>query len=148
VISASANVMSRLAILVNQFDDEFTGEKRLSLLRGVAGYLKIYYRARGADGNYHTTHAIFKLVEPDKQGRFSNELLRENYRSALKIVDLLNPENSLFIRKPLGDASQEGLIGAKTTPHGGGRRWAGLNDAAVQTVLEWINGAKWRAAGK
>ncbi len=108
--------------------------------------------AKGADGNAcvncHTTHAIFKLVEPDKQGRFTGEQLRENYRSALKIVDLSNPENSLFIRKPLGDASQEGLVGAKTTPHGGGRRWSGLNDPAVQTVLEWINGAKVKAAAK
>ncbi|MGH9853610.1 MAG: HEAT repeat domain-containing protein, partial [Blastocatellia bacterium] len=46
VISASANVMSRLASLVNQFDQEFTGERRLSLFKGVAGYLKIYYRGR------------------------------------------------------------------------------------------------------
>ncbi|HEY8460061.1 MAG TPA: hypothetical protein VIM99_06745, partial [Blastocatellia bacterium] len=46
VISASANVMSRLASLVDQYDGEFTGEKRLSLLKGVAGYLKIYYRGR------------------------------------------------------------------------------------------------------
>jgi hypothetical protein len=102
--------------------------------------------AKGPDGNAcvncHTTHAIFKLVEPDNQGRFSDQQLRENYRSALKIVDLSNPENSLLIRKPLSDASQEGVVGANTTPHGGGRRWSGPNDAAVQTVLEWIHGAK------
>ncbi|HKC89194.1 MAG TPA: HEAT repeat domain-containing protein, partial [Blastocatellia bacterium] len=46
VISAPANVMSRLASLVDQFDGEFTGEKRLSLLKGVAAYLKIYYKGR------------------------------------------------------------------------------------------------------
>src|SRR5262245_50152785 len=46
VISAPANVLSRLAALVDQYDDEFTGEKRLSLLKGVAGYLKIYYKGR------------------------------------------------------------------------------------------------------
>jgi hypothetical protein len=101
---------------------------------------------KGADNNAcvncHTTHTIFKLMEPDKQGRFSEEQLRENYRSALKVVDLANPENSLLIRKPTGDASQEGLVGSKKTPHGGGMRWNGLSDPAVQTVLEWINGAK------
>ncbi len=106
--------------------------------------------AKGADGNAcvncHTTHTIFKLVEPDKQGRGAEEQLRENYRSALKVVDMANPENSLIIRKPTGDASQEGLIGSKKTPHGGGMRWNGLNDPATQTVLEWINGAKLKAA--
>ncbi len=101
---------------------------------------------KGPDGaacvNCHTTHTVFKLVEPDKQGRFTEEQLRENYRSALKVVDMANPENSLIIRKPTGDASQEGLIGSKKTPHGGGMRWNGLTDPATQTVLEWINGAK------
>ena len=106
--------------------------------------------AKGADGNAcvncHTTHTIFKLIEPDKQGRFTEEQLRENYRSALKVVDMANAENSLIIRKPTGDASQEGLVGSKKTPHGGGMRWNGLNDPATQTVLEWINGAKFKAA--
>jgi hypothetical protein len=107
---------------------------------------------KGPDGNAcvncHTTHTIFKLVEPDKQGRFTEDQLRENYRSALKVVDLANPETSLIIRKPLGDASQEGLVGSKKTPHGGGMRWNGLTDPATQTVLEWINGAKLKAADK
>ncbi|MBO0725660.1 MAG: HEAT repeat domain-containing protein, partial [Blastocatellia bacterium] len=105
--------------------------------------------AKGADGNAcvncHTTHTIFKLVEPDKDGRLTDEKLRENYRSALKVVDMANPENSLIIRKPTGDATQEGLVGSKKTPHGGGMRWNGLNDPATQTVLEWINGAKLKA---
>ena len=102
--------------------------------------------SKGADGNAcvncHTTHTIFKLIEPDKQGRLTEEQLRENYRSALKVVDMASPENSLIIRKPTGDASQEGLIGSKKTPHGGGMRWNGVTDPAVLTVLEWINGAK------
>jgi len=58
---------------------------------------------------------------------------------------MANPENSLIIRKPTGDASQEGLVGSKKTPHGGGMRWNGLSDPATQTVLEWINGAKFKA---
>ncbi|MBA3440696.1 MAG: HEAT repeat domain-containing protein [Pyrinomonadaceae bacterium] len=105
---------------------------------------------KGADGNAcvncHVTHTIFKLNEPNKEGRFTEAQLRENYRSALKVVDLINPENGLLLRKPTGDASQEGLIGAKTTPHGGGRRWQGAGDQAYQIVLEWINGAKVPAA--
>lgn len=101
---------------------------------------------KGADGNAclncHTTHAIFQLVGPDNSGRFTDAILRENYRSALRVVDLSNPENSLILRKPIGDASQEGLVDSKKTPHGGGPRWQGAGDTAYETVLEWINGAK------
>ena len=54
---------------------------------------------KGADGNAclncHTTHAIFQLVGSDNSGRFTDAILRENYRSALRVVDLSNPENSL-----------------------------------------------------
>ena len=120
--------------------------KSCSITTSLSGALCRCSRGKGADGNAcvncHTTHTIFKLIEPDKQGRFTDEQLRENYRSALKVVDMANPENSLIIRKPTGDASQEGLIGSKKTPHGGGMRWNGLTDPAVQTVMEWINGAK------
>jgi HEAT repeat protein len=104
---------------------------------------------KGADGNAcvncHTTHAIFKLLEPDKQGGFTGAQHRENYRSALKVVDLANPENSLLLRKPIGDASQEGLIDSQKTPHGGGPRWQ-PGDASYQAVLDWINGAKVKTA--
>jgi hypothetical protein len=105
---------------------------------------------RGADGNgcvnCHATHTIFRLVEPDKQGRFTDAALRENYRSALKVVDLANPENSLLLRKPTSDSSVEGVAGASRTAHGGGVRWQGASDPAYREVLEWINGAKVKAA--
>jgi HEAT repeat protein len=101
---------------------------------------------KGADGNAcvncHATHTIFRLTPPDVSGRFTEQQLRDSFQSALKVVDLASPENSLLIRKPTGDASQEGLIGAKKTPHGGGQRWNGMTDPAVLTVLEWLNGAK------
>jgi hypothetical protein len=107
---------------------------------------------RGADGNgcvnCHATHTIFRLVEPDKQGRFSDAALRENYRSALKVVDLANPENSLILRKPTSDSSVEGVAGASRTAHGGGVRWHGASDPAYREVLEWINGAKVKAVAK
>lgn len=108
--------------------------------------------AKGRDGNAcvdcHATHAILKLNPPDKTGRFAEPQLRENYASALRVSDLMNPENSLLLRKPISDASQEGVVGAKRTPHGGGPRWGGAEDAAYRTVLEWINGAKLAATTK
>ena len=101
---------------------------------------------KGPDGNAcvncHTTHAIFKLNEPAKNGELTESQLRENYRSALKVIDLTNPENSLLLRKPTSDSSQEGLAGSKRTAHGGGIRWQGANDPSYQMVLRWINGAK------
>ncbi|MBK7598426.1 MAG: HEAT repeat domain-containing protein [Acidobacteria bacterium] len=102
---------------------------------------------KGPDGNAcvncHVTHTIFKLVEPDNQGRFTDAQIRENYRYALKVVDLANPENSLILRKPTSDSSVEGIAGAKRTAHGGGIRWpATTGDPAYQTLLEWINGAR------
>lgn len=105
----------------------------------------------GADGNAciqcHSNHAIFRLAGQGSGAPLSEGALRENYRSALKVVDLATPENSLLLRKPLGDASQEGVVGSSKTPHGGGPRWAGATSVEYQTVLEWINGAK-LAAGK
>lgn len=101
---------------------------------------------KGPDGNAcvncHATHTIFRLTPPGASGRFTEEQLRDNYRSALKVVDLANPENSLILRKPISDSLQEGVVGAKKTAHGGGMRWQGTSDPAWQTVLEWINGAK------
>lgn len=106
--------------------------------------------AKGRDGNAcmdcHATHAILKLNPPDKAGRFTEAQLRENYASALRVSDLINPENSLLLRKPISDASQEGVVGARRTPHGGGPRWTGADDPAYRTVLEWINGARLAAS--
>jgi len=107
---------------------------------------------KGQDGNAcvdcHATHAILKLNPPDKAGHFTEAQLRENYTSALRVSDLMNPENSLLLRKPISDASQEGVVGARRTPHGGGPRWAGADDPAYRTVLEWINGGKLKPAVK
>lgn len=108
--------------------------------------------AKGQDGNAcvdcHATHALLKLNPPDKTGRFAEMQLRENFASAVKMSDLMNPENSLLLRKPISDASQEGVVGARRTPHGGGPRWSGADDPAYRTVLEWINGAKVQTSTK
>ncbi|HQR33740.1 MAG TPA: hypothetical protein PLK30_13475, partial [Blastocatellia bacterium] len=106
--------------------------------------------AKGRDGNAcvtcHDTHAILRLSRPDAAGNYTASQLRDNYTSALKVVDTINPENSLLLRKPISDASQEGVVGARRTPHGGGPRWSGMDDPAYRTVLEWINGAKMSAS--
>ncbi|MEP7271428.1 MAG: hypothetical protein ABI882_07970 [Acidobacteriota bacterium] len=100
---------------------------------------------KGADGNAcvncHSTHAIFRLQEPGPGG-YTEERLRENYTSALKVVDLSTPESSFILRKPISNPDQEGVVGAKKLSHGGGQRWVGTDDPSYRTILEWINGAR------
>ncbi len=102
--------------------------------------------AKGRDGNAcvncHFNHTILKLTPPDAAGRLAESQLRENYASASRVVDRANPENSLILRKPTSDAAQEGVVGSKRIPHGGGQRWTGIDDPAYRTVLDWINGAR------
>ncbi|MBK9708485.1 MAG: HEAT repeat domain-containing protein [Acidobacteria bacterium] len=98
VISASANVMSRLAMLVNQYDSQFTGQKRISLLRGVGGYLKLYYKDRTelpndeSNGNtplvsaYEVAWYSWKVF--DELGRTTGEPEFAQYRDLVrKLID-------------------------------------------------------------
>jgi cellulose synthase operon protein C len=98
------------------------------------------------DGNAcmdcHYNHTILKLNLPQANGQWTEAQIRENYAAALRVIDPAVPENSLLLRKPVGNAEVEGLVGAKKIPHGGGQRWTGVDDPAYKTILEWINGAK------
>jgi hypothetical protein len=104
------------------------------------------FARKGPDGQAcatcHQTHTIFRLSRPGPNGSFSEEQSQLHYRSALKVVDLANPERSLLLRKPLSDARDEGVLDQKTLSHGGGIRWADAEDPAYRVILEWINGAK------
>jgi hypothetical protein len=106
----------------------------------------------GADGQAcvlcHHTHTIFRLSRPGPDGRFSAEQSQLHYRSALKVIDLARPEESLLLRKPLSDAKSEGVIDQKTLSHGGGVRWQGTEDPAYRTLLAWINGARLEKPGR
>ena len=46
MISAAANVLGRMSHLMDVFEDQVTGEKRVAFHNGVAQYLKIYYDGR------------------------------------------------------------------------------------------------------
>jgi hypothetical protein len=85
--------------------------------------------AKGEDGyacvNCHATHTLFNAT----------------WATVMNVVDTQNPENSLLLRKPTSTAESEGVVGAKTTAHGGGRRWA-KGSPQYETILEWIKGAK------
>ena len=104
------------------------------------------FTVKGADGQScaqcHHTHSIFRLHRPDREGRFTEAQSRANYRSALKVIDLAKPEDSLILRKPLSDASEEGIFDQKVLSHGGGIRWTGPEDPAYRTILDWLHGAR------
>jgi hypothetical protein len=95
-----------------------------------------YFRAKiqpilekkGEDGyaciNCHVTHTLFNA----------------KWETVMNVVDTKNPENSLLLRKPTSTAESEGVVGAKATAHGGGRRWP-KNSPEYDAILHWIQGA-------
>jgi len=86
----------------------------------------------------HFNHTLLQVRRP-----LTVADARTNYLSALKVVNLNDPERSLLLTKPLADASTEGQVGATKVSHGGDRRWpTGEKSREYQTILAWINGAK------
>ena len=94
---------------------------------------EIYFRAyvepilqkRGKDGyacvHCHATHTLF-------DGTWS---------TVKNVVDTVNPENSLILRKPTSSSETEGVAGSKVLPHGGGVRFSS-DSPEYTTILAWI----------
>ena len=82
-------------------------------------------KRKGEDGyacvNCHATHTLFNAT----------------WETVMTVVDTREPENSLLLRKPTSTAESEGVVGAKTTAHGGGRRWS-KGSPEYETILDWI----------
>jgi hypothetical protein len=98
-------------------------------------YVEPILTTRGRDGyacaHCHATHTLFNAT----------------YNTALNVVDLNDPENSLILRKPTSSSESEGVLGSKVLSHGGGVRWE-KNSPEYQTILRWIEGAKVEGARK
>jgi len=101
----------------------------------------------GVDGKAcaqcHASHAIFKLQPPDESGRFSDTASRDNYRYALSVVDVAQPEHSLILIKPTRPTDSAGDANNYLATHNGGQRWTG-NESSTEyrTILEWIRGSR------
>ncbi|MEO8129450.1 MAG: HEAT repeat domain-containing protein [Bryobacteraceae bacterium] len=84
---------------------------------------------RGKDGyacvQCHSTHTLFNGT----------------YATALNVIDMANPENSLILRKPTSNAESEGTVDSNVLSHGGGVRWE-PGSQEYKTLLNWIRGAK------
>jgi hypothetical protein len=92
-------------------------------------YVEPILTKRGRDGyacvHCHATHTLFNAT----------------FETALNVVDLGDPENSLILRKPTSSSESEGVLGSKILPHGGGVRWE-KDSPEYKTILHWIQGAK------
>ena len=108
-----------------------------------------YLYLKGADQNAcadcHATHTILGLAEPHQDGSpLTDSEIVMNYRSLLKVVNTVDPEQSLILRKPrspfgTGAATTESPTGVT---HVGGVRWGDETaDPAYQAILAFIRTA-------
>jgi hypothetical protein len=101
----------------------------------------------GADGKAcvfcHASHVIFKLAPPNAEGVFSDQDSKENYRYAMRVVDITNPDKSLMVIKPTRPTDSAGNVGDYLATHNGGQRWRGNeNSDQYRTILQWIRGGR------
>ena len=83
----------------------------------------------------HKSHVVFRL-EPALEGA-GPEDVRGYYRSALRVIDLKQPEQSLLLLKPTREKPPKGTRASGSEQHGGGVRWS-QESASYRTILEWV----------
>jgi hypothetical protein len=95
----------------------------------------------------HASHVIFKLEPPNSEGKFSDQDSKENYKYAMRVVNITEPEKSLILIKPTRPTDSAGNVGDYLATHNGGQRWHG-NESSEQyrTIMEWIRGGRVEAA--
>lgn len=120
--------------------------ERLDLAYFQSKVLPIFTRL-GEDGQNclgcHRSHTVLRLHGAGKDGRWTAQAVRENYRSALKVVNLAVPAESLLVKKPTWEAAQEAEAQNDPTKqaHTGGVRFE-KGSPEYQTLIDWINGAR------
>jgi hypothetical protein len=78
---------------------------------------------------------------------FSDQDSKENYKYAMRVVDITNPDKSLMVIKPTRPTDSAGNVGDYLATHNGGQRWRG-NESSEQyrTIIEWVRGGRLEAA--
>jgi hypothetical protein len=99
----------------------------------------------GPDGkacvNCHASHVIFKLKPPNTEGKFSDQDSEDNYKYAMHVVDITEPDKSLMLIKPTRPTDSAGDVGDYLATHNGGQRWQGSQSSdEYRTILDWIRG--------
>ncbi len=103
----------------------------------------LFYRTgedQQACANCHGNHTILRIAPVVPGGDDSIEQLMVNYNSALKVVNLGEPEASLILRKPRSPHGAGGADPASPTglTHVGGVRWESTESPAFRAILDWI----------
>jgi cellulose synthase operon protein C len=131
--------------------DARLGRPRLLSLSTFRQKVNPLFYQTGEDGQScarcHANHTILRIAESD--ARISGEdPLIVNYNSALKVVNLGEPESSLLLRKPLSPYGQGGTDPSSPTglTHVGGRRWNNVEHPAYRAILAWVREASDAAA--
>ncbi len=110
----------------------------------------LFYQA-GEDGHScvdcHGNHTVLRIAGPDARASGEDPLM-VNYNSALKVVNLGEPESSLLLRKPRSPQGQGGSDPDSPTglTHVGGPRWDSTEHPAYRAILAWIREASLAAA--
>ncbi len=123
-----------------------SAEHRLDLPYFEAKILPIFNKI-GDDGQNcigcHRSHTVLAMIAPSKDGRWTRDAVRANYRAALRVVNLARPSESLIVNKPTWEAAEEAEAQNDPTikAHSGGIRF-GKSAPEYQVILDWINGAK------
>lgn len=91
----------------------------------------------------HANHSILKLIpQPDGQP-LSEKQSRDNYLSAMKVIDPARPEESLLLIKPRSSFEGIGQPENYRRTHGGDVRWPkGTESEEHAIILRWIRGAQ------
>jgi hypothetical protein len=93
--------------------------------------------------NCHQNHTILRITEARSGQDQSGEALMINYNSALKVINLGEPESSLLLRKPRSPQGQGGS--ELSSPTGltlvGGPRWETVDHPAYRAILDWVREA-------
>jgi HEAT repeat protein len=105
----------------------------------------------GPDGkacvNCHASHVIFKLEPPNAEGKFSDQDSENNYKYAMRVVDITEPDKSLMLIKPTRPTDSAGDVGDYLATHNGGQRWHGNQSSEeYRTILDWIRGGRTQTA--
>jgi hypothetical protein len=105
----------------------------------------------GQDGkacvNCHASHVIFKLQPPNAEGKFSDQDSEDNYKSAMRVVDITEPDKSLMLIKPTRPTDSAADVGDYLATHNGGQRWQrNQSSDEYRTILDWIRGGRTQTA--
>ncbi len=126
--------------------DARLGRPRLLSLSSFRDKVNPLFYQAGEDGHScaecHGNHTILRIAPADA-AKSGEDPLIVNYNSALKVVNLGEPESSLILRKPRSPQGQGAPDPSSPTgmTHVGGPRWEGTDHPAYRAILAWIRAA-------